>query len=176
MRAFLSLLCLVFMLSVVQPAEAQMRSTDNAPAATELYDSAAATSDLLSTLFSDDHFRMGHSYEMSMSSFGGDTHSMGMYTNSMMWQFNEQWAARVDVSLAHSPFGGGAFDNQDPQLFLRNAEVAYRPSENMELRFQMRQSPHGSYMSPYGMGRYGAGMNHASFGASTHQNDLFWRN
>ena len=151
MRAFLSLLCLVVLLNLAQPAQAQLRDTASQPAPAALYDDGAAGSNLLSTLFSDDHFRMSHAYEMSMSSFGGNTASLGMYTNSMMWQFNQQWAARVDVSLAHSPFGGdSAFgNNQDARVFLRNAEVAYRPSENMEFRFQMRQSPYGSYMSPY---------------------------
>ena len=179
MRILFSLLCLVLMLSVVNPAEAQLRETANGPAATALYDEGSAGSSLLNTLFSDDHFRMSHAYEMSMSSFGGNTASMGMYTNSMMWQFNEQWAARVDVSLAHSPFGGNsAFNDQDPQVFLRNAEVAYRPSENMEFRFQMRQSPHGSYMSPYSghRGMY-RGMHRGGMTAMPHSStDLFWQN
>ncbi|MFO8233645.1 MAG: hypothetical protein R6U20_13430 [Longimonas sp.] len=164
------------MLSVMQPAQAQLRDTSNAPAPAALYDESSTAGNLLNTLFSDDHFRMSHAYEMSMSSFGGNTSSLGMYTNSMMWQFNEQWAARVDVSLSHSPFGGNsAFNNdQDARVFLRNAEVAYRPSENMEFRFQMRQSPHGPYMSPYGNSyghRAGMGMM-----PRTSSNNLFWRN
>lgn len=178
MRMFFSLLCLALMLSVMQPAEAQLRDTANGPAPTALYDEGASTN-LLNTLFSDDHFRMSHTYEMSMSRFGGNTASLGMYTNSMMWQFNEQWAARVDVSLAHSPFGGNdMFGNQtDAQVFLRNAEVAYRPSENMEFRFQMQQSPHGSYMSPYGgYGMRGAHMGMSTMPGTAGHSNLFWRN
>lgn len=184
MRVFFSLLCLVLMLSVMQPAQAQLRDTDNSPAPTALYDEGSTAGSLLNTMFSDDHFRMSHAYEMSMSSFGGNTSSLGMYTNSMMWQFNEQWAARVDVSLAHSPFGGSnSFANeQDARVFLRNAEVAYRPSENMEFRFQMRQSPYGSYMSPYGSpygSAYGSPYGHRagmSMMPRTSTDELFWRN
>lgn len=179
MRAFLPLLCLVVLLSLAHPAQAQLRETASQPAPAALYDDGATAGSLLNTLFSDDHFRMSHAYEMSMSSFGGNTASLGMYTNSMMWQFNEQWAARVDVSLAHSPFGGNsAFNtNQDARIFLRNAEVAYRPSENMEFRFQMRQSPYGSYMSPYGS-RYGGAYGYRGAGSMHHTStsDLFWRN
>ena len=179
MRVFFSLLCLVIMLSVMQPAQAQLRETDSRPAPAALYDDGSTAGSLLNTLFSDEHFRMSHAYEMSMSRFGGNSASLGMYTNSMMWQFNEQWAARVDVSLSHSPFGGSnAFANeQDARVFLRNAEVAYRPSENMEFRFQMRQSPYGSYMSPYGAAYSPYGhRSHVGMRAHTGTSNLFWRN
>ncbi len=171
MRATLSLLCLVFMLSMAQPAEAQLReNVHERRAPTQLYASDAGV-DLFNKLFSADHFRMSHSYEMSFSSFGNNSNSLGMYTNTMMWQFNEQLAARVDVSLAHSPFGGNGFSqDQNARVFLRNAEVAYRPTENMQIRFQMRQSPYGRYMGPYGYNRYQP-VN--AFGAMG-QHDLFW--
>lgn len=175
MRATLSLLCLVFLLSVAQPADAQLREdvrARNAP--TQLYGSNTGV-DLFNKLFSDEHFRMAHSYEMSFSSFGGNSASMGMYTNTMMWQFSDELAARVDVSLAHSPFGGTAFGQQDqnPRVFLRNAEVAYRPAENVEFRFMMRQSPYGSYMGPYGASYSPYQRTPGAFGAMR-SHDLFW--
>lgn len=179
MRASFSLLCLVVVLSLMQPAHAQLRDTDTRPAPAAIYDDGTTAGSLLGTLFSDENFRMSHAYEMSMSSFGGNSSSLGMYTNSMMWQFNEKWAARVDVSLAHSPFGGSnAFSNQqDARVFLRNAEVAYRPSENMQFRFQMRQSPYGSYMSPYAGPYSGYGYRgHVGTMPRTSTSDLFWRN
>lgn len=179
MRSFLSLLCLVVMLSVTQPAQAQFRQdVQTAPSATQLYGSDASVGSL-NDLFSPEHFRMSHSYEASFSSFGGNAASMGMYTNSMMWQFNSKLAARVDVSVAHSLTGGapGFQNNQRPRVFLRNAEVAYRPSENMEFRFQVRQSPYGRYAGPYGYSPYNryqrSAMGMQFSGAS---NDLFWRN
>lgn len=174
MRATLSLLCLVLLLSVAQPAHAQLREDVQARRApTQLYSSDTGI-DLFNKLFSAEHFRMAHSYEMSFSSFGGNSASMGMYTNSMMWQFNDQLAARVDVSLAHSPFGNAAFgQDQDPRVFLRNAEVAYRPSENVEFRFMMRQSPYGSYMGPYGASYSPYHRSSGAFGMMPSE-DLFW--
>jgi hypothetical protein len=95
---------------------------------------------------------------------------MGMYTNSMMWQFNSDWAARMDVSVSH-PFtqGGGAFGRQDARVFIRNAEVAYKPSDNLQVRMQFQQSPYGRYASPYGT--------YAPFRQRmTPTSELFWKN
>ena len=161
MRRALSVICLSVFLFVAVPAEAQLRDgevTRNAPV--KLFDGGEAAL-TLNKLFSPAHFRMSHSYEFSSGSFGGAGGSMGMYTNTMMWQFNQKLAARVDVSYAHSPFGGSQFSNGSAagpfgngQLFLRNAEIAYRPSETFQFHFSVRQSPYGRYMSPYGYGNY----------------------
>lgn len=171
MRTTVSLLCLVFVLCVVHPAEAQLRDNAEPRAQTQLYEAGSSVAGVLDHLFNSEHFQMAHSYEMSFGSFGGETSSMGMYTNSMMWQFNEALAARVDVGVAHSPFGNAAGFGQDDtaRVFLRNAEVAYKPSDNMEVRLQMRQSPHGSFMSPYGS------RHHSSFGVHSGGHSLFGR-
>jgi hypothetical protein len=156
MRTILPLLCLVFMLSVTAPAEAQLRETakENSSVVTQLYDTGATATNALGNLFGAENFEMGHSYQMSFSSFGGNASSMGMYTNSMMWQFNSDLAARVDVAVSHPlTQNNGAFGEQNARVFLRNAEVSYQPTENMNIHFQFRQSPHGRYASPFGMNR-----------------------
>jgi len=176
MRTLLFSLCLMVLLSVAQPAEAQLRDDIRVrEAPTQLYAQDSGIN-VFDALFSDEHFKMGHSYEMSFSSFGGNASSLGMYTNSLMWQFNDKLAARADISVAHSPFGGAGFESQNPRVFLRNAEVAYRPTENMRLHFQIRQSPYGSYMGPYGYRRpyRGGGYYGMSFGTPS-GGDLFWR-
>jgi hypothetical protein len=176
MRTALPLLCLVVTLSLATPTpvEAQFRDSADRSVQTQLYDTGSAATNALQSLFGAEHFRMGHSYEASFSSFGGEASSMGMYTNSMMWQFNSDWAARVDVSVAH-PFTqtSGAFGQQETEVFLRNAEVAYKPSDNFQVRMQVQQSPHGRYMSPYGSYRRPVG----GYGfAPTPTGDLFWQN
>ena len=160
MRTILPLLCLVFMLSVTAPAEAQLRETaqQNSSVVTQLYDTGSAATNALGNLFGAEDFQMGHSYQMSFSSFGGNATSMGMYTNSMMWQFNSELAARVDVSMAHPLANSGAFGNQETKVFLRNAEVAYRPSENVQVHLQVQQSPYGRYASPFGTYRQRRGV------------------
>lgn len=183
MRKTLSLLCLVAFLGMAVPAQAQLRNAvQEQHASSRLYDSGAAGF-LLNKVFNPSIFRMSHSVEMSFGSFGGRSSSLGMYTNTMAWQFNDKLAARVDLSMAYSPFSNEAFGSseQRPRVFLRNAEIAYRPSKNIELHLQVRQSPYGSYMSPYGYyNPYGygygydrAGYMHAGFGGPSP--DLFWR-
>ena len=178
MRKVLPLLCLLALLSLTVPAQAQHRADLPAKrAAVRLFDQGGP-SFALNKLFSPEHFRMSHSYEMSMGSFGGNTSSMGMYTNTMQWQFSQKLAARVDVAVAHNLFGGNnntTFNGltfqqrQGPQVFLRNAEVAYRPTENMQFNFSVRQSPYGSYMNPYGY--YGMGYDYYGM---RHSDPFFW--
>ena len=191
MRTTLSLLCLLAVLTLATPAHAQFRADLDAPAPAAVYDDAGADEDFgqrleqwMGTLFSDEHFRMAHSYELSTSSFGGGS-SMGMYTNTMQWQFNDAWAARADVSVVHQPFGGseaglGASDGQNMRVMLRNAEVAYRPNENMKFHFQVRQSPYGRYARPGAAYGYGAppamGFGRRSaFSAPGGGGSLFWK-
>lgn len=183
MRNIFSLVVLVILLGVTVPAQAQLRTqVGNQQSTAKLY-STDGPAFALNRLFSPEHFKMSHSYEMSFGSFGGNSSSLGMYTNTMMFQFNEKLAARVDLSFAHQPFGGSqqsllGENGNNGQFFLRNAEVAYRPSENVRLHLSVRQSPYGSYMSPYGhygYGRYGHyGMNSVYAGFGDRSNDLFW--
>lgn len=182
MRNLLSLLCLVVCLGVAVPAQAQLRKdVQSQQPSARLYGTDGPAFSL-NKLFSPEHFRMSHSYEMSFGSFGGRSSSLGMYTNTMQFQFDQKLAARVDVAFAHSPFGGLTGNPLGPdadrgRLFLRNAEIAYRPSENMRLHLSVRQSPYGTYMDPYG---YGYGYNpyhygnafYGTFGGS--DRDLFW--
>lgn len=179
MRKTLFLLLVVASLALVVPAQAQLRGdvvADRAPS--QLYDSGAK-SFLLNKLFNPANFRMSHAVEFSAGSFGGASSSLGMYTNTMAWQFGEKFAARADVSVAYSPFQSGALGSGEskPRVFLRNAEIAYRPAKNVMINLQVRQSPYGSYMSPYGYGPgYGYG-HRSSFmpGMYGHTNDLFWQ-
>lgn len=152
MRKILLLLFVVTLLGVTRPADAQLRTDaqmEQAPV--QVYEQNESFS--LNALFDPQHFQMQHSFEMGSSTWGGG-YSYGMYTNSLMWQFNQQLAARVDVSYMQD-FGGALgmdarMGGQNGRFFLRNAEIAYRPADNVQLHFQIRQSPHGSYMSPYG--------------------------
>lgn len=151
MRKIFLLIGFVVLLGVTAPAQAQLRADVTSAvqrAPIRLYHPGTGFS--LSDLFSPDHFRMQHTYEMSMGTIGGSSYSLGIYTNSMLWQFSDKLAARVDIGIAHSPWGGSLGLNQRPQIFLRNAELAYRPRENMLFQFTVRQSPYGYFMAPYG--------------------------
>lgn len=105
-------------------------------------------------------FRMGHSYQMSFGSFGGQMFNQNMYTNTMFMQFNEKMSGRLDVAFAHSPFGSALPGmNQTGQVFIRNAEFNYNINERMNISFHFQQNPGGMgyYGGPFGMDRYGYG-------------------
>lgn len=137
----------------------------------------------LDKLFSPEFFHMGHSYELSYSSFGGQGMSVGEYTNSMMWRFSTKLAARVDVAVQHQPFGMSGLNNGLPAsqnglsgLYLKNAEVAYQPLNNLTLNFAVRQAPYGygSYLSPYG--RYRNPYSNDRYGFGNGYGDPYFNN
>lgn len=183
MPRLLSILVLAAVLFLSAPSYAQLRADlpSGTPAAS-VYE--APTGFSLRSLFNPDHLRIGHSYEMSFSSFGGQSLGLGVYTTSLQFQPSNKLAARVDVGVAHSPFGSDAvqqrlgFSQDAPaQVYLQNAEIAYRPSENAVIQLQFRQSPFGGYASPYGYGAYdpfhGSQM---GMRAGSGTDALFWRN
>jgi hypothetical protein len=114
---------------------------------------------LMNTVFNPKYFQMSHGFEMSMGSSSYGTSSLAMYTNSLQWQFGSKLAAQADVSVAYSPFGStnvgfssnpGSVSGRSADVFLRNASVAYQPSENVRLNLSYHRSPYGSYLRPYG--------------------------
>jgi hypothetical protein len=189
MRTSIFVLLFLALLFVSSPVRAQLRSAGSpADASVQLYDQGS-TGFSLNKYFSPEHFTMSHSFELS--SFGGN--SMSMYTNSMQWQFSSKLAARVDVAAAYSPLssqsGMSVTGQSDSRVFVKNAQLAYRPKENMEIHLSFRQNPYGSNMGPYGYGGYGGyggdggygGSGYNRYGGSSFQadygsngRDLFW--
>lgn len=179
MRRTLFTVCFILLLGLSIPADAQLRSQPGAENASVRVYEYGGTGFSLNKFFSPAHFRMSHSFEFSTGSFGGGS-SVGMYTNSMMWQFSSKLAARADVAYAYSPPGSNnlnnAFGNNGGRLFVRNLEIAYRPSENMQIHLSYRQSPYGGYYGPGGYGGgYGnrtGGLFSASYGGDSR--NMFW--
>ena len=161
MRPLVATAVLVFALALAAPTRAQMRADlPGGPAPAVVYETGATPT--LASLFNAKTLRVSNSYEFSYSTFGGENLGLGVFTTSLGWQPSDRLAARVDVGVAHSPFGSTGvrdalgFDQDTPaRLFLRNAEIAYRPTENSVLHLSVQQSPYGSYASPYGVGSYG---------------------
>jgi hypothetical protein len=109
-------------------------------------------------LFGMVNFQMNHSYEMTMTNAGGQTFNQNFYTNTMHLLFNERLTGRLDVSMAHSMFGEMAGFDNSPRVFVRNAELNYKFSENTRLHISFSQMPYGygynnmynrNFMNPY---------------------------
>lgn len=150
---------LVLVLAVARPSDAQLRSSGNSAASEALMTSSAGVGFLMKTVFNPEYFSMGHSFEMNFGSSRYGSSSLAMYTNSLQWEFGEKLAARADVSVAYSPFGNSGYgqstnptslSSRSAEVFLRNAELVYRPSENVRLNLSYHRSPYGRYLQPYG--------------------------
>ena len=162
--AALALLLAAFL--VASPASAQ-RTADlpgrQAPVA--LSDGAASPGLSFGQLFNAETLKFSQSYEVSYSGGLGGSVGLGVYTTSLRWQPSARLAGRVDVGVAHSPFGDASvqsalgFENgTDTRVFLRNAELAYKPTANSMIHLSVQQSPYGTYASPYGYANpYGLG-------------------
>jgi hypothetical protein len=110
--------------------------------------------------FDPEKFHMSHTLSFSYMTLGGQGMSLGMYTNSMMYEFAQNLNARADVSMSYSPFGSSSFmtkglQNSLSSVYLSRAEVNYKPWDNVAVQIQYRRSPYGFYNSPYGSPWFG---------------------
>ncbi|MBL1212097.1 MAG: hypothetical protein HND52_01955 [Ignavibacteriae bacterium] len=110
---------------------------------------------LMLGFFNPENFTMNHAFNLSYTAFGGHGVSLGVYTNSMIYKFNEDLDIQVDASLVTSPYNtfGNNFSDQISGFYLSRAQLNYRPTENSNISIQFRQIPYG-YGNPYGYSNY----------------------
>jgi hypothetical protein len=102
--------------------------------------------------FNPDKFTMRHTFDMSYTAFSGQGMSLGTYTNTMMYEFADNLNARADVAFSFSPYNSIAqFSKNDfSKVYLKNAEVNYKPWENTTVSISYQQHPYGyGYYSPF---------------------------
>jgi len=97
---------------------------------------------------------MHHSYSFGVSSFGGGQNlTEGLYTNTILYHFQAPVIMRMDVGVAHDPFGTQTFGPQQKsaQVYLQNLMLQYRPADNMLFTFAFSQVPGGYslFRNPY---------------------------
>lgn len=98
-------------------------------------------------------FEMHHSFSLSYSAMGSQGLSLGVYTNSMSYKFNDKLNLKVDASLVNSPYNtlGDEFTNKLNGLYISKAELNFNPTEDMHLTIQYFHPPNG-LGSYYGYG------------------------
>jgi hypothetical protein len=141
---------LLVTLSLAQGARAQLKSQVEDQASVNdafIHDTSPS---LLFGWFNPERFHMSHSVSFSYMGFSGGAMSLGTYTNSMRYDVLDNLTARADVSLSYSPYNSlSTFSKSDlSSIYLSNAEIDYRPWENMMVKVQYRNSPYG-YYSPF---------------------------
>ena len=103
--------------------------------------------------FNPDKFHMRHSFDLSFTTLGSQSLSLGTYTNSMSYDFDTNLMARADVSMSYSPFNTlplvNGKRNDLSSVYLSRAELNYKPWDNVVVQLQYRNLPIGSYYSPF---------------------------
>ena len=96
-------------------------------------------------------FSMGHSFEMSYSSFGNHGLAMGVYTNHMSYELNEKLNVELDASFVNTPYNtfGDTFTNSFNGVYIDKAQINYKPSEDFKIVLQYSNSPYGRYDRNY---------------------------
>ncbi len=100
------------------------------------------------------NFTMRQSINMSFTSFGNQGITLGVYTNSISYKFNDKLNIEVDASLITSPYSsfGRKFSQQINGIYLSRAQLNYRPTKNTFISLQFSHNPMG--INPYGFNGY----------------------
>ena len=96
-------------------------------------------------------FSMNHNFGMNMMSFGGQSMSVGAYTNQMNYMIKDNLNLSTQFSLASSmggvnPYAKNGFGGS--QLYY-GASLDYQPTENIFVKFSMNNYPRYGYARPY---------------------------
>ncbi len=150
MRRILVLVAAI--LSIVALAGAQLKDEDRQSVNESMVKPAQSISSFLG-LLNPDNFTMHQNISMSYFSYGGTGMSVASFTNTMLYKISDPLNVRLDLTLQGSPFGqtGGFSQSELNRLFISNAELNYRPTDNMFIKLQYSQLPLGLYgmYSPY---------------------------
>lgn len=100
-------------------------------------------SGLLFGWFDPNRLFMRQSYSLSYTSFGGgEGFSLGVYTNSLLYQISDPLSVQFDVSLVHSPFSANnRYVQSLSGIHLTRAQMTYRPSDSFLLQIQYSRLP-----------------------------------
>ena len=103
----------------------------------------------LSQLFDPAHFSMHQSFSSSFTSGAGGSLGISMFTNTFAFRPMDNLFVSADVSAVYSPYSsfGSAFSNSLNGLYLTNAQIDWKMSDNTFLRVQ--------YLGGPGAGMYG---------------------
>jgi hypothetical protein len=94
------------------------------------------------SLLNPDRFSMSHSYMMSLFSGGGEGHMVGLYMNTMKYQFSNPLSLTVHLGYMHQPFAtANAPRMTDANAVLSGFELEYRPAKNFFLKIEYGATP-----------------------------------
>jgi len=116
---------------------------------------------------------MHHSFGLSYSNFGNAGFmTLGVYTNSLFYKFNDDFNFQMDASIVNSPANsfGQEFSKQLNGIYITRAALNYKLSDNASIKVEYRMLPGGFGYSPYGFSSFG----NSGYGRFGFMHDYFW--
>lgn len=146
-----------FLLLMVSLANAQFRggtgmANDEKPAST-LEAMSGHGDDFFSRLFDPQRFSMHQTYSMSFSSGGGQSTSLGVFTNTFAYRASEDLFISADLSAVYSPFStlGSKFQQSINGIYLSSARLDWKLGDHTSMRIEYNGMPYStSFFSPFG--------------------------
>lgn len=109
----------------------------------------------LNYLLDPSRFEMSQSYSFSLISSGSRSTNVGLYLNTMTYQFSDPLLMQLRIGYLHQPFGGpnnlGLSDKGS--VFIQDAHIQYKPMKNMIISLDYGNYPALIY-SPYYLNRW----------------------
>lgn len=94
-------------------------------------------------------FEMQQSYSLSFMSDGRRSGNLGLYLNTLNYQFSDPLMMQIRVGVMHQPLGGNQMvSEKNGQVFLQRAMLRYQPMDNMSVTLDYQSYP-SPMMSPY---------------------------
>jgi len=121
----------------------QFKNTANEPLNLRSKIVTNPTSSFLLGFLNSKNLQMSHSFSMSYSSFGNQGIALGVYTNSLFYKFNEKLNFVLQTSIVNSPYStfGRGVSNSLNGIYIRNAQLNYRPTKNTFISIQFSNDP-----------------------------------
>lgn len=137
------------------PSFAQFRSDLTQPDPPLNTASAMQGGNFFSQLFDPSRFNMHQSFSSTFISGGGQSMGLSMFTNTFAFHPMDDLYVSADVSAVYSPYNslGSSFANSMNGLYLTNAQIDWKLSDNAFLKVQYLGGPgagmYGGYNSFY---------------------------
>lgn len=157
MKKLVFAMMLITALALINPSavDAQFRAEQNTPSISEQIGLpySPSNSSMVLGFIDPSKIDMQQSYSMSFISGGGQSTTLGMYTNRLSYMISPDLQLIADIGFMHQPFQS-MMDNGMPSNLFSNGqffyggELRYQPTENTSLRIRLDNMPR--YYNPYG--------------------------
>ncbi len=102
------------------------------------------------------NLKMHNSFSMSYSTFGGQGLALGVFTNTLTYKFSNNLNFLLQTSIVNSPYStlGSRFSQDLNGIYIRRAELNYRPSKNTFISIQFSNDPTRYYYPGFGYSNF----------------------